>query len=140
MIRVRYANLPNLGLVSLLMLGLSLVITLPSLAHHSVSGQFDVSKEIILKGTVDKVSWVNPHIYVHLKVVDESGDSAVWRLGTVPVAMARAAGISKESLYGEGKDVVITAYPARDGTDHLGFLTRIEYHDGTFVSVRPDRL
>ena len=113
---------------------------LPSFAHHSVSGQFDVSKQVILKGTVDKVSWVNPHIYVHLKVVDENGQEAVWRLGTVPVSMARAAGISKESLYGQGKPVTITAYPARDGTAHLGFLTKIEYADGTFVSVRPDRL
>jgi len=118
----------------------AILFTLPSSAHHSVSGQFDVSQQIILKGTVDKVSWVNPHINVHLKVENESGESNVWRLGTVPVAMARAAGITKESLYGAGKPVIITAYPARDGTDHLGFLTKIEYSDGTYVSVRPDRL
>lgn len=118
---------------------LGFLLGLPVMAHHSVSGQFDVSKTVTLTGTVDKVSWVNPHIYVHLRV-EEEGESAVWRLGTVPVSMARAAGISKKSLMGEGKPVTITAYPARDGTAHLGFLTKIEYHDGTFVSVRPDRL
>ena len=123
-----------------LVIGAVLVLALPSTAHHSVSGQFDVSQTIVLKGLVDKVSWVNPHIYVHLKVEDEGGESAIWRLGTVPVAMARAAGITKQSLYGGGEPVTITAYPARDGTAHLGFLTRIEYSDGTYVSVRPDRL
>ena len=130
----------NIRFAVLAVLVTSFMFTMSSSAHHSVSGQFDVSKTIILKGTVEKVSWVNPHIYVHLKVTDENGNTAVWALGTVPVSMARAAGISKQSLYGEGKEVIITAYPARDGTDNLGFLTKIEYSDGTFVSVRPDRL
>lgn len=123
-----------------LMLGIALILAVQVSAHHSVSGQFDVSQTVVLTGTVNKVSWVNPHIYVHLDVVDDKGETATWRLGTVPVAMARAAGITKQSLYGEGKPVTITAYPARDGTAHLGFLTKIEYSDGTFVSVRPDRL
>ena len=109
-------------------------------AHHSVSGQFDVSKKIVLSGTVERVDWVNPHIYVHLKVADEKGESAVWQLGTVPVAMARKAGITKESLLAVGQTVKVTAYPARDGTAHLGFLIKIEYPDGHFVSVNPDRV
>jgi hypothetical protein len=111
-------------------------------AHHSVSGQFDVSKKVVLTGTVQQVDWVNPHIYVHLAVPDEKDKtkSVVWRLGTVPVAMARKAGITKESLLAKGQIVKITAYPARDGTEHLGFLIRVDYPDGHFVSVSPDRL
>jgi hypothetical protein len=118
----------------------SILIGLQAFAHHSVSGQFDVSKKIVLTGTVEKVDWVNPHIYVHLKVTDEKGGVAVWQLGTVPVAMARKAGISKESLLAAGQTVKVTAYPARDGTAHLGFLIKIEYPDGHFVSVNPDRV
>jgi len=117
-----------------------LLAGLQASAHHSVSGQFDVSKKIVLTGTVEKVDWVNPHIYVHLKVTDEKGASAVWALGTVPVAMARKAGVTKESLLAAGQTVKVTAYPARDGTQNLGFLIRIDYPDGHFVSVNPDRL
>lgn len=54
--------------------------------------------------------------------------------------MARKAGITKKSLMGNGQLVKITAYPARDGTKGLGFMTRVDYADGTFVSVSPDRL
>ena len=36
--------------------------------HHSVSGQFDVAKTMVLEGTVKRVDWVNPHIYIHLDV------------------------------------------------------------------------
>ncbi len=109
-------------------------------AHHSVSGQFDVSQKVEVTGKVVKVDWVNPHIYVHLEVIDENGEKTMWRIGSVPVAMARKAGITKKSLMGNGDIVKITAYPARDGTKGLGFMTRVDYADGTFVSVSPDRL
>jgi Family of unknown function (DUF6152) len=111
-----------------------------SQAHHSVSGQYDVTQKVVLEGTVEKVDWVNPHIYVHLKVTDQKGVSVIWRLGTVPVAMARKAGVTKESLLAEGQKVKITAYPAREAGTNMGFLVRIDYPDGHFVSVNPDRL
>lgn len=108
-------------------------------AHHSVSGQFDVTKKLILEGTVMRVDWVNPHIYVHLKVKDESGQEVVWRLGTVPVGMARAAGITKEELLAKDQVVKMSTYPARDGTKLLGWVYRIDYPSGKFILVAPDR-
>jgi hypothetical protein len=116
------------------------LLSVTAWAHHSVSGQFDVNKKVVLTGTVEKVDWVNPHIYVHLNVSDPRDLAGVWELGTVPVAMARKAGITKESLLAAGQIVKITAYPARDGTQHLGFLIRVDYPDGHFISVNPDRL
>ena len=118
---------------------LAAAIAMPVLAHHSVSGQFDVKKKVVLTGTVEKVDWVNPHIYVHLKVTDAAGAASVWRLGSVPVGMARAAGVTKDDFLAKGQIVKITAYPARDGTQHLGFLTRIDYPDGHYVALSPDR-
>jgi hypothetical protein len=114
-------------------------IGVPSFAHHSVSGQFDVKKKVVLTGTVERVDWVNPHIYMHLKVTDASGASAIWRLGSVPVGMARAAGVGKEDFLAKGQIVKVTAYPARDGTQNLGFLTRIDYPDGHYIALSPDR-
>lgn len=124
-------------MASVLLLGAA--IAAPSFAHHSVSGQFDVKQKVVLTGTVEKVDWVNPHIYVHLKVTDAKGASAVWRLGSVPVGMARAAGVTKDDFLAKGQTVKITAYPARDGTQNLGFLTRIDYPDGHYIALSPDR-
>src|SRR5215831_859922 len=107
-------------------LGFGVLLSLQAFAHHSVSGQFDVSKKVVLTGTVEKVDWVNPHIYVHLKVTDPQAQAGVWELGTVPVAMARKAGITKESLLAAGQTVKVTAYPSRDGTQRMGFLIRVE--------------
>ena len=117
-----------------------LTLGVGAMAHHSVGGQFDVNKKVVLTGTVERVDWVNPHIYVHLKVTEPQAQAGVWQLGTVPVSMARKAGISKESLLAPGQTVKMTAYPARDGTQNLGFLIRVDYPDGHFISVNPDRL
>jgi hypothetical protein len=122
-------------LISLLFISIAQLAS----AHHSVGGQFDVTKTVVLTGTVKRVDWVNPHIYVHLDVM-ENGKIETWRLGTVPVAMARKAGITKESLLAAGQTLKMSCYPARDGTQHLGFLFRIEYPDGHFVAVNPDRV
>lgn len=136
MSRVRITSNIAYGLIA----SAGLLTGLQASAHHSVSGQFDISKKIELSGTVERVDWVNPHVYVHLKVTDAGGKSAVWALGTVPVAMARKAGITKESLLAAGQTVKVTAYPARDGTQNLGFLIRVDYPDGHFISVNPDKL
>jgi hypothetical protein len=138
--RVGFISSSRRGLIVGVLASFALLFSLQSPAHHSVSGQFDVNNKVVLTGTVEKVDWVNPHIYVHLKVTDSKGQPAMWSLGTVPVAMARKAGISKESLLAEGQTVKVTAYPSRDGTEHMGFLIRVDYPDGHFISVNPDRL
>ena len=115
------------------------LLSSPVSAHHSVSGQFDVTKTLVLEGTVVKVEWANPHIYIHLKVKEASGQEVVWLLGTVPVGMARAAGITKEELFAGGQPVKMSTYPARDGTKHLGWVFRIDYPSGKYILTAPDR-
>jgi hypothetical protein len=107
-------------------------------AHHSLAGQFDVKKTITIEGVVSRVDWVNPHIYVHLDVKDAAGKVATWRLEGVPVAMARKSGLSKTMLQGNGETVTVVAFPARDGTPHLGFIMKITYPDGHFYQFNPD--
>jgi hypothetical protein len=111
---------------------LTLLVSAASSAHHSVPGQFDTSKPMTLTGTVSKIDWINPHIYVYLDVKDDGG-TATWRLGTAPPAMMRRAGLTRDALSGSpGEVVTIVAYPARDGTRHLGWITKITYADGHF--------
>jgi hypothetical protein len=101
------------------------------LAHHSVPGQFDMSKPLTLKGVISKVDWINPHIYVHLAVKETDGTTNTWALATLPTAMMRRAGITRESLQGKaGEEVTINAVPARDGSKHLAWINKITYADG----------
>ena len=105
-------------------------------AHHSVPGQFDTSKPMTLTGTISDIDWVNPHIYIHLDVKDDAGAVAKWSLGSAPPAMLRKANLTKAKLMGTpGEVVTIVVYPARDGTKHLGWLTKITYADGRFLTL-----
>jgi hypothetical protein len=100
-------------------------------AHHSVPGQFDMSKPMTLKGVISKVDWINPHIYIRLDVKEADGTTNTWALATLPTAMMRRAGITKETLQGKpGEEVTINAVPARDGSKHLGWINKITYADG----------
>lgn len=113
-----------------------LAVTTAVSAHHSVAGQFDTSKTMTLKGVISKVDWINPHIYLHLDVKGDDGAVTTWALGTVPTAMARRAGLSRDSIGGKiGEVVTVELMPARDGTKHLGWVTKITYADGHFYQL-----
>lgn len=111
-----------------------------ALAHHSLAGQFDDKHPVTVSGVITKVDWVNPHIYVELKAKDAAAPSgiATWRLEGVPVAMARKAGLSKTMLLGKGETVTVSAFPARDGTPHLGFMMKLTYPDGRYFQFTPE--
>jgi hypothetical protein len=115
-----------------LLVAVAIAVTTAAMqAHHSVPGQFDMSKPMTLKGVITKVDWINPHIYIHLEVKDAAGTTSAWALATLPTAMMRRAGLTRESLQGKpGEEVRIDALPARDGTKHLGWINKITYADG----------
>ena len=108
-------------------------------AHHSVGGEFDVKKTLKLEGVVSDVEWANPHIYIHLDVKDAAGAVTLWRLESVPVGMMRKAGLSKILLLANGQAASVDAYPARDGTPHLGYLVKITYADGHHYQFASDK-
>jgi hypothetical protein len=108
---------------------------LPALAHHSITGQFDLSKMTTLRGTVARVDWINPHVYVLLDVKDANGAVTTWELSTIPLAMLRKAGITKELLRGKPGDVVtMVVHPALNGR-RRGWVSKITYPGGKFYAL-----
>jgi len=63
------------------MIGAGLVVALaqPLSAHHSFAAEFDASKTVTLTGTVTKLEWANPHIWVYLDVKDAQGSLQHWQ-------------------------------------------------------------
>jgi hypothetical protein len=85
-----------------------------ALAHHSFSAEYDSSKQITVKGVVQKVAWVNPHAYVFVDVKDENGKLTTWAFESLsPNALARQ-GWTRNSLK-VGEAVTVDGYPAKDG-------------------------
>ena len=101
-----------------------------ALAHHSVAGQFDTAKVVAFSGVVRQVDWINPHSYLHVDVKDPKGQVVAWRIESLPVAMMRKAGLSKQALLANGEVVKFEVHPARDGTQHLAYMIRMTFADG----------
>jgi|SRR5579864_2222508 len=99
---------------------------MPVLAHHSITSEFDPSREVTVKGVLTKIEWSNPHIYTYVDVKDATGKVETWAFEGNPPGTLHRAGIKKED-WQIGQDVTVTYAAAKDGSKHLGFLKMIKY-------------
>lgn len=95
--------------------GFMLAATAQLLAHHSFAAEFDANKRVVLKGTVTKVDWRNPHIYVYLNVKDDRGGVTEWACEGGPPNVLLRQGWTRTSVR-EGDEVTIDGAVAKDGS------------------------
>ena len=110
-----------------------LLLASPLQAHHSVNGQFDSEGRLTLTGTVNRVDWVNPHVYVYLDVTNVDGSVTTWGLETGPTARLRRGGLTPQDLAGRpGERVTVVGMPALKEGNHNMWLIKIGYEDGKY--------
>jgi hypothetical protein len=100
----------------------------PVFAHHSFAAEFDIDKPVTLTGTITKVDWVNPHVYIYLDARDASGKVTTWALSTFSPGAVRRAGATRAN-FGQGQQVTVLGYHAKDGSN-FAFMRRMTFADG----------
>jgi hypothetical protein len=90
-----------------------LLVSVPVFAHHSFAAEFDVKQPVTLKGTVTKVEWTNPHVWIYMDVTNESGAVEHWQCENgAPNALARM-GWTRSSLKA-GDQVTVEGFRAKN--------------------------
>lgn len=92
----------------------ALAATVPVLAHHAFSAEFDASAPVTLKGPVTKIEWINPHAWIHMESKAANGKTEAWMVeGGTPNTLQRN-GITRDSIQ-VGTVIVVSGYRAKDG-------------------------
>lgn len=121
--------------VALFALAVSLLVASgPVTAHHS-DAMFDddPAKRVVLKGTVVRWVWANPHCLLQVDVTGDDGQTVRWVVETSNPLDLVNRGWSNRSLE-PGDEVTVTAEPARSGRP-LGHIIQVQLADGSIVGT-----
>ncbi|MCY4660261.1 MAG: DUF6152 family protein [Acidobacteria bacterium] len=101
----------------------------PVEAHHAFAAEFDADRPVNFEGTVTKMEWVNPHVWIHLEVDLPDGTTENWAFeGGTPNVLFRR-GFTRRSMM-PGTRVVVDGYQAKDGTNRANGRD-LTFTDGT---------
>ena len=99
-------------------------------AHHSVTAVFDTSKEITLDGELSDVDWVNPHVFLYVKMKNSKGADETWKIEGGPPSWYRRVGVNRATFAKRmGEKVSIEGYPSKTG-EAYSFMRRLTFGNG----------
>jgi hypothetical protein len=108
-------------LFAILTIALIAVAVAPAFAHHSFAA-FDITTQKTVTGTVHKVDWTNPHIWLWIDVANDRGTTDTYGFeGMSPNFLARR-GWTRTTLK-VGDKITINYRPMKDGSKGGMFMT-----------------
>jgi hypothetical protein len=85
-------------------------------AHHSFAAEFDANAPVVLKGTITRMEWINPHSWIHIEVKNPDGTVTEWMVeGGTPNTLFRR-GFTRESVKA-GMEITVEGYRAKNGAN-----------------------
>src|SRR5688572_6630846 len=108
-----------------------------ALAHHSPSAYDMTGDPVTIEGTLTKVDWANPHIYLTLETAGPNGQRVLQQVEAVSISLAQATGLTRDVLT-LGSNVVINAFPNRRGSGAVLGMD-ITTSDGNLYPLRGGR-
>lgn len=107
-----------------------LIATLPltSYGHHSMA-IYDTAQQVSISGTVSRVAWRNPHVYIYLNETLDTGEVVNWEIEGFGPSAFRRLGWSQETLQ-IGDQLVVEGNPTRN-ISRRGLYPQTMHRDGS---------
>ncbi len=104
-----------------------------SLAAHHGSASFDTSRKVTLKGTVTEWIWANPHCFLKIDAMDDTGTVRNWALETQnPIAMTQRGWA--RSAFAVGDEVTVVLEAVKNGAP-IGRIVRVTLPNGSTLEA-----
>ena len=122
-------------LLALIIMGNFLVSsTEPANGHHLTSVRFDTETETSISGTVTRVDWRNPHVYLYVEGNNDNNELVIWEIEGPPPATLHRAGWSRDSI-AIGANVTINGNPGRNPDDNIFLFASLELGNGEVLGL-----
>ena len=108
------------------------VLTATSLVAHHGNASFDTSKRVTLKGTVTEWIWANPHCFLKMDVMEDTGVRN-WALETQNPTGMTQRGWSRQS-FKVGDQVTVVLEAVKNGAS-IGRIVTAMLPDGRTLSA-----
>jgi hypothetical protein len=110
-----------------------------ALAHHSLSGVYDIRKEGEVTGVVKKIEFMNPHGAITLDAMNDDRSLKELELTTGGANALASLGFGKggPNTVNPGDVVTIKYYPARNGKP-IGFIRTITLPNQKTIEFKPE--
>lgn len=103
-------------------------------AHHSYS-MFDLNTRATIHGTVAKVEWSNPHVFIWLYVPNAKGTHDLYAIEAGAITLLTRYGWTKSTVK-VGEKVDLEYFPLRDRRPGGAFI-KLTHADGTVTRNEP---
>jgi Spy/CpxP family protein refolding chaperone len=113
--------------------GIALYLTLGATsaqAHHAFAAEYDAGKPIVLRGTLAKVEFVNPHVWIYVDLKKTDGSFERWGIEAASPNTLSNRGVTRDS-FKLGAEVVINGYQSKSG------MPRVNGRDMTLPNSQP---
>ncbi|MFZ3088819.1 MAG: DUF6152 family protein [Methylotenera sp.] len=107
--------------------------SVPAIAHHAFSAEFDAAKPIEVKGVVTKFELVNPHSWLYVDVKAADGTVTNWGFEFGAPYNLKEKGITKSTLTA-GTEITVKGYQAKNGKN-FAYATVTTLADGRSVKT-----
>ena len=106
-------------------------------AHHNMTALFDFNDRVTVTGTLTKIDWRNPHIYLTIDVKNDKGSMENWQGEGPAPSWFRIRDVGKADFEKSiEKTLVLELSRARDKS-LSGLIRTITLPDGKVISACP---
>jgi len=123
--------------IKLSMALLVMLLANEAIAHHNMTALFDFNDRVDLSGTLTKIDWRNPHIYMTVEVKGADGKVETWVIEGPAPSFFRIRDFGKADFEQSiSKTVKVELSRARDKSKS-GLIRTLTFPNGKVVSACP---